>query len=434
MSFKVVAFYTVDTPYEQESQELKTSLERFKIPHIIKGFPSRNSWVENCAIKPEFILEMLEDNREDILYLDADARVFSDLQYFHTVTADIGVHYRQGVELLSGTLFFKNNHKTKHLVHTWVREQKQHKNKWDQKVLASCIAMQDVMDWKLQIHKLPVDYCQIFDNKPQAAFPQIVHYQASRKYKHKINIKDAKVIEDKPTVKAIEMPTQIYGMRIRMLADGTFAIPRKNKEVEKYLDNQYHRIPRSLKWAPKAVPSKDWKELVPVFKNKVCYIIGKGPSLDNLKAETFKDPEDPIFCINETIHIIEKLKLPNPVFAIQQDTNLKTKCKPKQAYIFISQSCKNWYADFDRKYIYSSLSLGITHHRLTAVSATTIAKELGCINFKFCCFDACVNKKTDYAKVIGYSPAEVGDPKRFLQHRNLILSVCRGCNVDWVTP
>ena len=88
--------------------------------YVVCGYESRGSWVANCAIKPEFVAEMLEIYSEDLLYVDADAILHRSVHELDHVIADIGAHYLMDRELLSGTLFFRNNEKVKKLVDRWV--------------------------------------------------------------------------------------------------------------------------------------------------------------------------------------------------------------------------------------------------------------------------------------------------------------------------
>ena len=56
----VISFYTKNTPYEAEVQNLIDSCRRFDLPHQIEGVESFGSWEMNCAFKPYFILKQLK--------------------------------------------------------------------------------------------------------------------------------------------------------------------------------------------------------------------------------------------------------------------------------------------------------------------------------------------------------------------------------------
>lgn len=49
-----------------------------------------------------------------------------------------------------------------------------------------------------------------------------------------------------------------------------------------------------------------------------CYIVGKGPSLQYLRASDFA-PGCPVVTINQAIEVVQVLGLPNPIWAMQKD-------------------------------------------------------------------------------------------------------------------
>src|SRR5690348_12544495 len=69
----VVSFYTKDTYYQWEVQNLIASCEKFKVEHYVEGIPSFGSWELNCAYKPFFIHQMLQKFKRPLFWLDADA-------------------------------------------------------------------------------------------------------------------------------------------------------------------------------------------------------------------------------------------------------------------------------------------------------------------------------------------------------------------------
>lgn len=67
------------------------------------------------------------------------------------------------------------------------------------------------------------------------------------------------------------------------------------------------------------------------------YIIGKGPSLDELTKEDFIEYSNaPVLCVNESVHAIERLDIANPLFCIQYDRLNNISNKPQRATWFLS--------------------------------------------------------------------------------------------------
>lgn len=184
-----IAFYTVQTPYEDEIQKLKESLELFNLEFNIQGVPNLGSWQKNTQYKAVFIKDMLDKYPDQpIVYLDADAVVRSFPILFDEIDCDIAVHYydnkkRNIKELLSGTIYFGHTAKAKELVQLWIDINKEFPEQWDQKNLDIAIKRMP----ELKIVELPASYCLIFDLMKDQGPAVIEHFQASRRHKHAVN-------------------------------------------------------------------------------------------------------------------------------------------------------------------------------------------------------------------------------------------------------
>lgn len=181
MGFIVVAFYTENTMYEQEVQHLISSLNKFKLEMDIVAIPTQGSWQENTQFKAYFIKQMLIKHfPKSVLYLDADARVQQYPALFDAVDFDVGVAYRENVELLSSTMFFSNNGKVFELIERWIRGCISNPTVWDQQVF-QYLLHEKSQDLRLKIRRLPPTYCQIFDLMKHEGEAVIEQFQASRR-------------------------------------------------------------------------------------------------------------------------------------------------------------------------------------------------------------------------------------------------------------
>lgn len=423
MSFLVTSFYTFGTPYEQEIKNLIQSIDKFKLECDIRGVPSRGDWVYNAGYKPEIILQVLQDNPGvDILFLDADAIIRKRPVLFDNFNGDIGVHYRKDKgsrHLLSGTIFFKNKSEVLTLVSKWMFEQTSNPKTYDQKTLEKTIRLHGQ---HLRIIDLPPTYTLIFDSMKHLGEPVIEHFQASRRFKRSIKCSDK-----------LNIPNSIGGMRPRLVGDGSFFLPRASRQLLKRMELDFVKMQGELRFYPKYLEeTKYFENLRPVFKDKKCYIIGKGPSLDHITSKLFPNEDWPILCMNESIHAIEKLELRNPIFSVQQDHGLGDTCKPKYGNIFVSYRARKAYEGFDRKYIYYPESYKGGRTTLTVLIAINIAISLGTKGFVMIAFDGYTNKDTRYADVIGYNPEAKGSPNRFLGHVHRIKKAVRGLPLSWI--
>ena len=177
------AFYTKGTPYEREARKLKKSCIKFNIPLHLVGIEPKATWAQNCGQKPRIILEtLLEHPDTNVVYLDSDARIMRPPELFDSFSGDIGVHYLNGHELLSGTIFLRNTDGVKDLVALWITAQENNPEAWDQWVLQDCLRRFGP-HLGIKVMTIPATYCQIHDIMKLAGKPVIKHMQASRAYK-----------------------------------------------------------------------------------------------------------------------------------------------------------------------------------------------------------------------------------------------------------
>lgn len=222
-------------------------------------------------------------------------------------------------------------------------------------------------------------------------------------------------------------------LRIRTGIDGTFWIAKHDTDTEAYLDGQYERLPNQLKWKNK-IPNLI-NNFSNIYKDSLCYLIGKGPSLDYISPKVFTDTSAPIICINESIHVIEKLNLPNDLYVTQLDHELVEACKPSKitTKMFFGPMCANLYQQGVIKFLIDPLQLGL-YNCISAEYAIMIARHMGCNRLELVSFDSCVNKNLNYAATIGYDSIKGGPKTRFLEHKERILQVAKNTPLTWVTP
>jgi len=200
MKFKVGCFYSEDTLYQQIYQDyLLKSCKKFNLDCNVLSSPNYNSWNRNVSEKPRVISEMLDlflDKGELLVFLDADCTIEQYPYLFEQIPPeyDIGFHtlnwndwygYNNTpptMELLTGTMFFRNRKKVRELCREWYSIASKTKE-WEQKVLQKIIGKYD-----LKIYPLPLEYCYIKSrpqNKPPLVKldPVILHHQVSRELK-----------------------------------------------------------------------------------------------------------------------------------------------------------------------------------------------------------------------------------------------------------
>ena len=204
-----ISYYTKGTIYEEiMNTHLLPSLEKWKLKYHIYEIDSTGQWHTNARLKPRIIKKALEEFKEDIIWIDADATIEAYPKLFDKLSSDGLVdlathwlswetHYGRPddvgkFEMLDGTVFFKNNEKMKAFIDRWIKEQGTNDH---QKVLAKIL---ESKTHDLNVYNYGREYCYIKNlpngNEPVITLkePIIVHYQASRNAKkslYEVNLK-----------------------------------------------------------------------------------------------------------------------------------------------------------------------------------------------------------------------------------------------------
>jgi len=186
----VTAYYSVGTPYEQEVKRLIPSLQRFNLPYFVQPVPKFRNWYLGVQYKPTFLQQMLQQFAgKSVIYVDADAEFLQYPSLFDELDqrpdVHIGVHMLDhgkrgrptaGFEMLSGTIYLKNDAIVHQIVNAWIQRCAVGGQLWDQIALEAAIG-------STPFYILPEEYCTIFDYMSDVQQPIIKHYQASRRCK-----------------------------------------------------------------------------------------------------------------------------------------------------------------------------------------------------------------------------------------------------------
>lgn len=113
-----------------------------------------------------------------IVWLDADARVRRPPSLFDSLDCDVAAHWKDGEELLSGTLYIGANDTATELLQEWLTDCQSNPGEWDQRCLQAVLNSSR----RFRIQTLPADYTAIFD-AGMSDHPVIEHLQASRRLK-----------------------------------------------------------------------------------------------------------------------------------------------------------------------------------------------------------------------------------------------------------
>ncbi|MCP5504043.1 MAG: hypothetical protein H7A41_02695 [Chlamydiales bacterium] len=191
----IISFYTENTPYEKEAEDLAASCEKFNLPHEIDPMPNFGSWEKNCCFKPKYILKKLSDLQKPVLWLDADAIVYQKPTLFESLETDVALHSNHSLpenhpsKVNSGTLLFYPTPASFSLLEKWDQETErlleEDSEPWDQISLRNVLFKSGV-----RIYFLDSCYCRIFtkiESEDELKNSFFIHFQASRTLKKTLN-------------------------------------------------------------------------------------------------------------------------------------------------------------------------------------------------------------------------------------------------------
>ncbi|MES2122180.1 MAG: putative nucleotide-diphospho-sugar transferase [Chlamydiota bacterium] len=196
----IVSYYTKDTLYQLEVQNLIASCEMWGLEHHVEAIDSLGSWERNCAYKPLFLYQKLEQFQRPLFWLDADAVFLQKPQLLDQFSSDIATRINASYEanhpsrVITGSLYVNNTEPAKRVLKVWAKgciesltDPKRTDEMWDQVVLRDVFLRQD---HGARIEALPLGYAMIVGHpldEEQAGERVIGHYQASRRFKKMIN-------------------------------------------------------------------------------------------------------------------------------------------------------------------------------------------------------------------------------------------------------
>lgn len=178
---RVISYYTENTPYKQEAENLINSLLPYGIHYSVYPIKNKGDWVLNCGEKPSIIYRALEHLKEDVLFLDADAIVCREIPELNYDVPGICWSGPEPIRVASGTIFFPYNEASQNLLEDWIKEQEKYPNKYDQINLQSVLSRHKYINLSHEWVYINEKFTPL-NGQP----PIIKHTQASRRFKRKV--------------------------------------------------------------------------------------------------------------------------------------------------------------------------------------------------------------------------------------------------------
>lgn len=178
-NFIVVAYYTAK--YKKEAIAFLETCCDVGVPVYCQYVEDQGGWDKNTRYKPTFIKECLECFTCNILYVDVDARFMAFPFWAALTQCDVGF-YKGDVwghgneEVLSGTLFFRNNEISRIILDKYESLCNITAEGLEQTFLERSIPPE------AKVGYLPIEYCAIYDSPKVTGRDLVIkHTQASRR-------------------------------------------------------------------------------------------------------------------------------------------------------------------------------------------------------------------------------------------------------------
>ena len=176
----IISFFTKDTIYEKEVQELIESCKNLHLDYIIEGIEDLGSWQKNCCQKPLFIQKCLQKTKRPLLWVDADGIILKT-PFLPLTDGDVSFYFNHWEErrARAGTIFALPSLEAIHFFGLWHRkcQEMQDYPSGDQHFLPEALAEAT----SLRVGQLPLSYVHVFDrDQIPISDTYILHTQASR--------------------------------------------------------------------------------------------------------------------------------------------------------------------------------------------------------------------------------------------------------------
>lgn len=171
----IVSFYTKDWKYPQHAQRLKKECEALGLEYMIEERPSKGGYIQNCCIKPFFILDCLKKGRP-VLWIDVDGSILQKPDFFLDHSFDFQARKMPETRRRTwhvGTMYFNPTAKTLKFVQAWCE------NTGDMTDESSLDQTFKSKDWGLSVRNIPSEYFRVLKPNEQPSAGDVICHRLS---------------------------------------------------------------------------------------------------------------------------------------------------------------------------------------------------------------------------------------------------------------
>ncbi len=180
---KLISFYTENTIYEKEIEDLSASCKTLQIDHYIEKRKDLGCWEKNCNQKPLFIYECLKRFKKPLLWVDADGIVLKK-PCLRLGPCDLGLYFNDRLtkHARNATIYVRPTQAAKDFMLLWYETLQTLNARPNEELLPDQPVMISLLQKApLKVANLPLEYMQIFDRDPIPLEKTVIlHFQASR--------------------------------------------------------------------------------------------------------------------------------------------------------------------------------------------------------------------------------------------------------------
>ena len=130
-----VSYYTQTSPYIERVERLRSTLDRYCLPHRIEQLADQGSWVANTGLKAQIMQRAWATSDRPICWIDADAALLRAPGFLSDLPFDMACVRRFGWYDLSGLVYFSNAPVAGRVIDRWAQLCAEHPLTWDQPLL-----------------------------------------------------------------------------------------------------------------------------------------------------------------------------------------------------------------------------------------------------------------------------------------------------------
>lgn len=183
------------------------------------------------------------------------------------------------------------------------------------------------------------------------------------------------------------------------------------------------------------------EQLKDLYKDKYCYIVGKGASLEFLSQDHFINHKAPVICLNDSIAIVQDLDIDNPIYSLQKDGNVEHMVKPYDDVVLIVQETegysRDWYPEHEKRLLIDPVKdFGFDLPQTMAIRmAIALSQYMGCNHINFMCCDVLSNKeKTETFIVSERRSKQTSASEWYIKSRPYVINDIRNIPHVFITP